>query len=671
MKILVVLASPEYLRFYDTTIAELARREHDVVIAVNTIPGRKPVRVEEIEQLHSRIVFGGVVPPRADRWEALARAVRGTMDFVRYLHPVLASAPALRARMKRQALPRVLQWLDHIRALPAPVVDRMMRGLVALEHAVPSARRLLDYLDRYAPDLVLVTPLVEAASDQVDLVRAAQARGIRVGTLVASWDNLTNKGDLRVPGALVVVWNQAQKQEALQLHRVPPEHVAVTGSQVFDRWFDRKPSRDRETFCRMVGLPPDKPFVLYTGSSIFISRANVEVPFVQRWIAALRASGDSLREIAVLVRPHPYNGSAWPQVDFGTDVAVWPRGGYNPIDEANRDAFFDSLYYSEAVVGINTSAMIEAAIVGRPVLSILLPEFQASQERTLHFHYLLSDNGGFVRTASSLEEHTRQLAAVLRDPSAVRAEIDRFVSWFVRPHGAEKPSLPILVDAIERYGNTPAPAVQRSSPRLLALRALLFPLTFTGGWLRPAASRKRSRVTRARRRRRSVGAPMTEVTSGPADGVRNLIAVSVAAPVLIGTLLTSVFVLGEVAGRAPLVGDSPGNIAEAAGLGSGAEVLRMLRRGDDPMRPLPVGPEIISREITRVTALEAAVWSRRIRLVQLLDREGAIRGDEARRHVTCVAVAVGVDEVVEYLSPQRTPACDPEQVIHAIRRRSE
>ena len=48
-----------------------------------------------------------------------ARAVRGTFDFVRYLHPRLAEAPALRARMKRKVLP---PWL--LRAPPARITLR-------------------------------------------------------------------------------------------------------------------------------------------------------------------------------------------------------------------------------------------------------------------------------------------------------------------------------------------------------------------------------------------------------------------------------------------------------------------------------------------------------------------------------------------------------------------
>ena len=495
MKILVAMSSPEYLRFYDDTVLELARRGHDVWLAAGMVREGKPVRFDGIVQAHPRVVVAGVIPERGDGWSTLARAVRGTMDFVRYLHPRLCDAPLLRARVKRQALPALLQGVDRVRALGAGRVERVMTRLAAIERAIPPAPALLRFLDQQAPDVLLVSPLVEPASDQVDLVRAAQARGIRVGTLVASWDNLTNKGDLRVAAGLVTVWNEAQKREAVELHRVAPATVAVTGAQAFDRWFDRQPSRARDAFCRQVGLPDDRSFVLYTGSSIFIARAEVEMPFVRAWIEALRTSADpAVRRLGVLVRPHPYNGRAWnPEVFAGMEaVAVWPRGGYDPVDEENRAGLFDSLWHASAVVGINTSAMIEAAIVGRPVFSIETPQFAGAQDGTLHYQHLLPENGGFLRVASTLDAHVEQLAAALRDPAGARRELARFVSTFVRPHGIDRPAMPVLVEAIEHFGASPAPAPSRVTTGALVLRALLRPVR---GWtlLLPPSQRARRR----------------------------------------------------------------------------------------------------------------------------------------------------------------------------------
>jgi hypothetical protein len=343
-----------------------------------------------------------------------------------------------------------------------------MRWLEAIERSIPVSDAVGRFLDTLAPDLVLVSPLVEHRSEQVDVVRAAQARGTKVATLVASWDNLTNKGDLRVATDVITVWNEAQKREAIELHRVPPDSVVVTGAQVFDRWFDRSPSTTREAFCRQVGLPGTRPFLLYTGSSIFVSRAEAEMAFVRRWIEALRSSPDpAVRNLAVLVRPHPYNGKAW-RADVCADlpdVAVWPPGGFDPIDEGNRTGFFDSMFHASAVVGINTSAMIEAAIVGRPVFAIEVPEFAASQDQTLHYRHLRPEHGGFLHVAATFDDHMRQLSAVLQEPERARATLQQFVERFVRPLGLGRPATPVLVEAIERYGALPVAESGRARGR--------------------------------------------------------------------------------------------------------------------------------------------------------------------------------------------------------------
>ena len=66
-------------------------------------------------------------------------------------------------------------------------------------------------------------------------------------------------------------------------------------------------------------------------------------------------------------------------------------------------AFRSALLASQAVVGINTTAMIEAAILRRPVLSVRDASFVHSQRETIHFGYLAADAGGCALVADSLE----------------------------------------------------------------------------------------------------------------------------------------------------------------------------------------------------------------------------------------------------------------------------
>jgi hypothetical protein len=503
LRFLFVLSSPEYLRYFDSTLQLLVDRGHQVSVGVNWLREKKHARLDELVG-DARIEVLGAIPPRVDIWGAFARAVRGTTDFVRYLDPRFADAPALRARFHRKALPPILGPLNRIRTLTDTARRRTLTALAWCERAVPVDRRLRPLLDAQRPDALVISPLVDAASDQVDTVRAAQAAGVPVVAAIASWDNLTNKGLLRVQPDLVTVWNDQQKHEAITMHGVAPERVAVTGAQLFDRWFEKAPSQSRAAFCELVGLPGDDPFILFTGSSIFIARSEVEVPFVRRWLAAIRASSDpALRTMPVLIRPHPFNCVSWATADLSDlgPVAVWPRTRYTPAAEWARTSFFDSLFHSAAVVGINTSAMIEAAILRKPVFSLLTPDFAATQEGTLHFRYLLPENGGFLRVARSIDEHLGQLGNVLRNPEESREEAGKFVASFLRPHGVTIRATPILADALERAARGPRPTVAREGLAVWTLRASLLPLAAGVKWLHltediPALLRRKIYETR-------------------------------------------------------------------------------------------------------------------------------------------------------------------------------
>ena len=506
MKILFAMASPEYLRFYDATVQLLAARGHRVALAVNARRDKKPVRLDEMDDGDGRIIAVGLVPERRGVWGSIAYGLRGLMDFSRYLHPRFAAASALRARMKRKVLPRAFQALDAVPTLGVTGTRFLLAALAALERCIPGSREIEAFLRVQAPDVVLISPLVDAGSDQVDLVKAARALGVPVAVGIASWDNLTNKGLLRVQPDQVIVWNEAQRREAIEYHATPGDRVIITGAQPFDRWFERRPSSTREEFCARVGLAVARPYVLYTCSSSFIAISAAEVAFVRSWTTALRAH-PATASVPVLVRPHPYNRAAWEMANFSDlpDVVVWPDGPYNPVEEESRNGFFDSLYHSAAVVGINTSAMIEAAIIGRPVLSMHTQEFAGTQEGTLHFHYLLPENGGFLRVVSTLDEHLGQLADVLLHQDEVRAETARFVSRFIRPHGLGVPCTPLVADAIEALGRDAARRAERAPWWAPLLRPVLFAGgAFAGAWwvaTDPKAVRSVRKKVRARLRR--------------------------------------------------------------------------------------------------------------------------------------------------------------------------
>ena len=458
MKILFVMRTTVYVRNFESTLRLLAQRGHDVHVAAEIYQLLdKADLITRLAADHPQIHH--VVPPKGpiDGWTLLGEDLRRSVNYLRYLRPEYREAPKLRRRAVSYAPSFILDATRSRLMRTAPVLALAGRMLRTLDDALPINTVVFDFVREQNPDLLIVTPLVEPSAPQSQYLRAARALGIRTALCVYSWDNLTNKGLIQDPLALVTVWNEPMKREAVELHHVPPDRVTVTGAPNYDHWFDWKPRWTRDEFCRRVGLPADRPYVLYLCSSKFI--APQEVAFVRRWIEQIRTASPLLAATGVLIRPHPQWARPWRTADVGDlpAVSIWPLEGANPVDADSRAEYFDSIFHSAGVVGINTSAQIESAIVGRPVFTWLTPEFRETQEGTLHFHHLRHVQGGVLNVAETLEEHVAQLERVVTPGGADAARCRPFVEAFVRPHGIDVPATPRLVDAIERLLAQPRP----------------------------------------------------------------------------------------------------------------------------------------------------------------------------------------------------------------------
>ena len=479
-----------FARNFESTLRLLAERGHRVHVAfeapfANEGTGSRPGILERLAAEWPSVSFGPAPDRSGEPWFALGLRLRLGVDYLRFLAPAYARAPKLRARVEAR-VGSLMRALGRAAARRPGGPERLVRVLRALDASLPLSRGARDLLRAWRPDALLVTPLVELGEPQTDFVRAAKALGVPTALCVASWDNLTNKGSIPEVPELVTVWNEAQRREAAELHGVLADRVVATGAQSYDHWFEWGPSTDRASFAARVGLPGDGPLVLYLCSSEFI--APDEVAFVRGWLTGLRAGPEpELRAAEVLVRPHPQNAGQWRDVDLEGlgPAAVWPRAGGDPVDADSRSGYFDSIHFSSAVVGVNTSALIESAIVGRPVLTQLAPEFGETQGGTLHFAHLAE--GGALRVAGSFEEHAEQLLAALAGEGGDGAT-EAFVRSFVRPQGLGQAATPLLVTAIEALAAT-VPEAPRTPAAAPLLRAALAPAAALA-WLEAAARRR-------------------------------------------------------------------------------------------------------------------------------------------------------------------------------------
>ena len=458
MRILLSVRNPSYVRYYDSVLRMLAARGHEVEVVSEHAGDAWPPSVLALTTDCPNIHLSHAPSLRGNPWWELATRLRQARFYLRFLDPVYRGMPGLLERARERAP------IPAIRMAEFPGIGRRGRKLLArvldaLDQCTRTAESFHGYLREKRPDVIVLSPLVILKTTQLEQARAALELGIRNVFAVASWDHLSSKGELTFEPQRAIVWNEVQKREMVDLHGIDPSTVVVTGSQVFDDWFDRQPSSSRESFCSKVGLPSNRPLVLYVCSAL-LEGSPPEWDFVLRWVKHLRQSAHPvLQNSAILIRPHFKRGDEWAAVDFSGlgEVVCWPRAGDVPVDARSKTDYFDSLYHSTAVVGLNTSAMIEAAIVGKPVYTVLLPEFRDSQEGTVHFHYLLDGPNAVLRASRSLDDHGRQLADVLegRDTDADRSA--RFVRHFVRPGAPDVSATVRFVETLETLADAPAP----------------------------------------------------------------------------------------------------------------------------------------------------------------------------------------------------------------------
>jgi hypothetical protein len=503
MKLLFMMTEPRVMKYYHDTLRFMLKEGHRVHVAYFGLEKYRPGTLHEelAAEFPERFRYEVVSGKRPGVWRDLLIAVSWAEDYLFFLKPFFKHAARLRARVEVRISPFFLWLTNRCPGFRSPAGrDALSAVLRAVNRAGPASRAYRKFIRRIDPDALLVSPLLSHSGLQSEFLRAAAALKIPTGYCVASWDNLTTKGAMRGDPGRILLWNEIQKTEAVDLHGAEPGRVVVTGAQYFDEWFVRRPFRNREEFCRTIGLPPDAPILMYMCSSNFM--APNERTFVLKWIEALRNSGvPELAEAGFLIRPYPEYAEQWRGIDASARgrVVVWPPDGEYTITESAKRNFYDSVYHSLAVVGVNTTAMIESAIIGRCVLSVLAEEFNESQSNTIHFNYMKQENGGFLYLAASLDEHIEHLQVVLRDRERMSRQIAQFVAHFARPYGIEKPCVPILAQAIAALPHA-APEAPRASVTTLLLRYALYPVAvaFKVGRLLARLTSKRQKRERKR-----------------------------------------------------------------------------------------------------------------------------------------------------------------------------
>ncbi len=455
MKVLFVLAHDGTFRFFEPAIRELTKRGHNVTVLfiaklVKTNVANHDRGVSEFQKQLPGVKFqvlGGKkeMSRLLYLWLALKYFLLfGKRELYSYYFYYTPGHTSFHLRKRYESyFPKMLRPIIRSDSFRAFATSRPIKSLAELiERVVTPDNRITNILKQERPNVVIASPYIFRLSFEVEAIRAAQRLKIPTAVAIQSWDNLTTKGTFPIFPDRLLVWNKALAKEAIELHGAPADRVSVIGAAVFDDWFQMSPSQSRLDTLRQVGFPQDRPYLLYLCSSTSISKD--EVTLFKKVLAALE---ENLHQpFYVLVRPHPLNAVIWKNFHHPR-VRIFPKNGAIPDTLTVKQEYFNTIYYSSGVIGVNTSAFLEASIVDRPCLTLITKKYQDTQAKLGHFAHL--KNSHFLEIATTPRElAVLSLGALMGDDPNGVARRD-FVHSFIRPNGLERPAAQSFADCIE------------------------------------------------------------------------------------------------------------------------------------------------------------------------------------------------------------------------------
>ena len=455
MKIAFVFSQGKHYFYYDYVVRQLHAHGHEVRIVCpanfsedGNKSGRALINFLN-EEPDVALEDALLTRHKNSYWVALLRNFRDYATFVRSEHPTPHLASTW---IGKELSAKMLQRLE-FPVIRSFIRSRIARSLFAfLESRIPPDKEIVKWLKDFQPKVIFASPYVFREDFEVEYTKAAQSLKIPVIASLLSWDNLTSKGTYHVRPDHLFVWNQNLVEEAVQIHDFEPQQVFVSGAPVYDPWFDLSPSMDRASFCAHIGLEPSKPYVLYLCSSKSISERETEL--IQTLISHFAKVDESSRP-ALVVRPHPFK-------DMGADglenewVKVFPKGGQPPDTDEARSTYYDSLYYCEAVIGVNTTGFLESAILDKPCLTLVTSMTSAGQEMRAHFKHLM--DAGYIDVAMDFSELVDKTMDIISGKDIWKENRVQFVRNFIRPHGMDVPASNVMAGAIIAVANGRKPS---------------------------------------------------------------------------------------------------------------------------------------------------------------------------------------------------------------------
>lgn len=453
----IIFSLDNYLKYYsiDDAVRELHRRGHEIVIILGQ-DKESHIPDDALQKVASELpnlTIEGLI-----KRKILRKVVRTLRELLNYTY-ILNNEEKRRwdaknwGRFFHPFTWKIISSVPGKRILKNTLIQKNLR---LLEQQIPVAPEIKRHVAAHKPDVLVALPLISGDSREGEYVQAAGALGIPTVFSMFSWDNISAKGTFHSKPDHHLVWNRPLAEELSRLHNIPREIIHVTGAPRFHRLTGNGNGYilPREEFCRIASIDSGKKYVLYAASTYLLDsnvQKNLSEDILILKIADALASNQQTRNVNLMVRPHPVNTRIIPALKDAArpNVTVFPSPGELPDTEEKRLKFYNSIHHSIAVVGVNTTAFLEASALDKPCITIVSKEYGETQQ-LVHFHHL--EEGEFLEKARHAEDVAGIVANVLAGTDELASQRREFVKNFIEPLEPEKSAVEVYADLVEQFG---------------------------------------------------------------------------------------------------------------------------------------------------------------------------------------------------------------------------
>ena len=229
-------------------------------------------------------------------------------------------------------------------------------------------KNINEFIVSYKPDFIF-TGTSYPEKIELKFIELANKNKVQSFSFVDHWINIKRRffseGTLIYPSEIWLIDEEA-KQKALQVN-IPEELIKITGNPYYEYLRNWRPNLSKEGLCKKLNLKPSSKYILYAPEPLSAFNLQEKYGFDElsgliHLEEGLKKSG--LKNYYILVKGHPNQ-------DDDIFLKYIDKTKVN-IKYLRDDNINELIYHSEIVAGYFSNSLIEAKIMNKKIIRILI-----------------------------------------------------------------------------------------------------------------------------------------------------------------------------------------------------------------------------------------------------------------------------------------------------------